>query len=336
MKKTCVICDEEKEYACGFMEYVNRKKALPFSAVVCTSRENLKNYAKKNPIDILLVSEGTMEEDISDIPAIQTIVLGEGIGSDSARGYKQVYKYQACGDILREVMNEYSEQQNEEEKMSLIRTKNKRVIGVYSPAGENLRDVFALASARVLSEENNVLFIDMTPFSGFENIYDLPHDKGLSDLLYFSGKGPNAAAVRLSSIVSEEKGVDMVPGVSSPEDLYYTEPARWTFLVQEILDSAEYDTLVLDLGLPMFELFDICTEIYIPIHDGSASDLKWDGFSKAFAASRYREAISRTQKIDPPVSENDITGEFWYSMTYGRFGEWVRKLLNGGTGHAAF
>ncbi len=335
MKKTCVICDEEKEYACGFMEYVNRKKSLPFSAVACTSRENLKNYARKNPIDILLVSEGTMEEEIGDIPAIQTIVLGEGIGSESARGYKQVYKYQACGDILREVMNEYSEQQNEEEKMSQIRTKNKRVIGVYSPAGDALRDVFALASARVLSEENNVLFVDMTPFSGFETIYDLPHDRGLSDLLYYSGKGSSAAAARVSSIVSEGKGVDMIPGVSSPEDLYATEPSRWIFLLQEILDSTEYDTLVLDLGHPIFEVFDICTEIYIPMHEGSAYDLKWAGFSEAFAGSRYREAITRTQKVDPPVSENDITGEFWYSMTYGRFGNWMRKLLAGGIRRAA-
>ena len=104
MRNICVICDSEKEYACGFMDYINRRKTLPFDGIACTSKDSLFAYAREHPIDILLVAESLMEEDIGNIPAVSTIILNEGLGSVSCRSYTQVYKYQACDSLLREVM----------------------------------------------------------------------------------------------------------------------------------------------------------------------------------------------------------------------------------------
>ena len=46
-KNVFAICDLETEYAVNFMEYLNRRKSLPFEIQAFTSVETLTAYAEK-------------------------------------------------------------------------------------------------------------------------------------------------------------------------------------------------------------------------------------------------------------------------------------------------
>ena len=50
------VCDLEVDYALNFMDYMNRKKNIPFEIQAFTSVENLIAYGKQTHIELLLIS----------------------------------------------------------------------------------------------------------------------------------------------------------------------------------------------------------------------------------------------------------------------------------------
>ena len=47
------VCDLEVEYAYHFMEYLSKKKNIPFEVRVFTSVETLLEFARENEIELL-------------------------------------------------------------------------------------------------------------------------------------------------------------------------------------------------------------------------------------------------------------------------------------------
>ena len=58
------VCDVEVEYAYNFMEYLNRKRSLPFEVQAFTGPEILCEFAGKHPIEILLISDKAVTEEV--------------------------------------------------------------------------------------------------------------------------------------------------------------------------------------------------------------------------------------------------------------------------------
>ena len=50
------VCDLEVEYALNFMDFLNRKKNIPFEIQAFTAVENLIDYGKHTHIELLLIS----------------------------------------------------------------------------------------------------------------------------------------------------------------------------------------------------------------------------------------------------------------------------------------
>ena len=54
------VCDLDVDYAYHFMEYLSKKKNIPFEIQAFTSVESLVAYVKKNPVELLLISSEAM------------------------------------------------------------------------------------------------------------------------------------------------------------------------------------------------------------------------------------------------------------------------------------
>lgn len=327
MKNICVICDKEKEYACRLMEYMNMSRMLPFETVACTSKESLLSYARKNPIDILLVAEGTMEEEIGTIPAVYTIVLNEGLGTKAAGSYRQVCKYQAGDSLVREVMDAFSASRHAGVEFGTMEGKNREIIGVFSPGETSLRLAFALALAHSRSAEKKVLLAEIDRFSGLNEIYDLSSERGLGDLLYYREQGSTQLMAKLSGMVYERCGFDIIPSPASPEDLFEVPAVSWLSLFREIAEKSMYDVLILDIGIPSYELLDFCGTVWMPEYADELSSLKEEEFMKALSASRYREAEQKIRTVLLPDTPAIRSRKFYDSPGNGYFGNYVNKTV---------
>ena len=79
MKKSIfAVCDLEASYACNLMDYLNEKRTTPFEVQAFTNVESLRQFAKKNEIEILLISTKAMCNEIRELPISRTIILSEG------------------------------------------------------------------------------------------------------------------------------------------------------------------------------------------------------------------------------------------------------------------
>ena len=95
------------EYAYNFMEYLNQRRNLPFEVQAFTSPQILCEYAKTQPIEILLISDKAMCEEVRRLKVGKLIILTEGVHNPELDQYPSVYKYQASDSVVREVMECY-------------------------------------------------------------------------------------------------------------------------------------------------------------------------------------------------------------------------------------
>lgn len=101
------VCDVEVEYAYNFMEYLNRKKGLPFEVQAFTGPEVLCEFAANQQIEILLISDKAVTDEVRKLDVGKLIILSEGVHNPELDQYPSVYKYQASDEIIREVMDCY-------------------------------------------------------------------------------------------------------------------------------------------------------------------------------------------------------------------------------------
>lgn len=86
-KQIFAVCDTEAEYARNFMDYLNRKKSIPFEVQAFTSAESLIAFAGKNHVEVLLISAEAMCREIRELDIGKVIILTEGVKPPEFGGY---------------------------------------------------------------------------------------------------------------------------------------------------------------------------------------------------------------------------------------------------------
>ena len=327
MRNKCVICDGETEFAIGLMEYVNRKKTFPFDGIACTTKSSLLDYALSNPIDILLVAESMMEEEIGSIPAVVTIILNEGLGLDACRAYEQVYKYQACETLLGDVMETFGNTEHSALEFCAVKRNGTQMIGIYSPHSDSCGTAFALAAGQILAERRKVLFLDITQFSGLEVLYGMNSARGLGDLLYYCGRKNFDLNAKLSSLVCERFGMDIVPPLCVPDDLFGVTPDQWAALIDCISEKSAYEYIIASIGIPSFALMDLCGKVFIPECTEDLSRIRTESFLTSLGRSRYREAQERIRLIRADGLKSPSVERLMEYPAYGQAGDVIKKAL---------
>ena len=67
------VCDLEVEYALNFMDFLNRKKNIPFEIQAFTAVENLIDYGKHTHIELLLISGRAMCREVRELDTLISI-----------------------------------------------------------------------------------------------------------------------------------------------------------------------------------------------------------------------------------------------------------------------
>lgn len=330
-KKIFAVCDLEVEYAYHFMEYLSRKKAIPFEARVFTSRETFLQYAKKNPVELLLISEKALCEEINDLDIGQTIVLAEVKGSAEYGPYPSVYKYQSSGQVIRETMVQYGKSHQEEAAVLPLAVGKKEIIGIYSPVGRTMKTTFALTLGQILAKERAVLYVNLEEYSGFEYLLEHSYEQDLGDLLYYLRQNTPNLGLRLSGIVQSMNNLDFLPPVLSPADILHTRSEEWLRLLQVIEKESSYETVILDLGDGVSELCRIlerCKKVYMPVRNDPVSQAKVKQFEKLIELSCQSGLADQIQKLHLPYHRNVHRGMGYLDdLVWSELGDYVRELL---------
>lgn len=330
-KQIFAVCDLEAEYACNFMDYLNQKKNIPFEIQAFTSVESLVEYAKENPVELLLISSEAMCQAVGELEIGKIVILTEGSQPKELADYTSVYKYQASSDIVREVMACYGAEKAVIPAQSPILKKSTEILGVYSPLGGCGQTLFAMALSQILSKEKKVFYLNLEEYSGFEELMQKKFVHTLSDLLYFVRQGANSLSVKMESMIQSMGKVDFIPPVRSPEDIHGTSWKDWESLMQEIILHSSYDTVIIDIGNgieDVFQMLEMCSTIYTLTRSDRISCCKIRQFEELLTVRDYPQVLTRIVKTEIPFEPEISDGVFdAEQLIWGELGVYIRSVI---------
>ena len=245
-KRKLAICDKDKDYLTMLQAYLSKKKPTDFEVVVFDSVRQAVMASKEERFEILLVGEGIYDTDVINIAAQKICILQEN-GLAGITGYSVVSKYQSMEQLIRQVLDEFA---LDEECVS-VECKSQtpaNLISIYSPDRHKAQSIAALTAAQILSDMgNNVLFISMQPFSGFEELLGIKYESDLTDFMYFVLTHSDKLLYKLQGIKRTIHGVDYLPPALDYADLVSIEEEEWKRCLDALVYSGEYSHIVVDL-----------------------------------------------------------------------------------------
>ena len=163
-QKNFVICDQEANYARNLMQMIGGRKELGFQMHMFQKVEQLKKFAEKKKIQILLIGEEYPQKDRLEIPAEERFVLVKEEGRHLAEEETELYKYQSVDQILTKVLDLSLDRKQHTEKR--IHKARGTMIGVYSPVHRIGKTKYALELGKELAEKGPVLYLNLEEYAG--------------------------------------------------------------------------------------------------------------------------------------------------------------------------
>lgn len=325
------VCDLEVEYAYHFMEFISKKKNIPLEIRVFTSAQTLLEFVRDHPIELLLISEKAMCEEIQDKEIGQIIILAEGVLPEKLKKYPSIYKYQSSNQVIREAMACYGESQKLKRRQLRSSHRNVDIIGIYSPVGRTMKTTFALTLGQILAKKKAVLYLNLEEYSGFEYLLEHTYEQTLGDLLYYVRQEGVNLIGKLNGMVQTMNNLDFLPPVLAPDDIQQTSLEEWMRLLQEILDYSNYETIILDFGdgvSELYQLLDQCSKIYMPVRSDPMSQAKISQFENLLRIWGKASVITKLQKIKLPYHRTIHRGSGYLDdLIWSELGDFVRELI---------
>lgn len=299
------VCDLDVDYAYHFMEYLSKKKNIPFEVRVFTSAAGFREYVKEHPVELLLISEKAMNSEIREAKIGQILILSDGVVSKGYEEYPSIYKYQSSNQVIREALEHYGE-------------------GVGTTAQ-------TLKLGQILAKKRACLYLNLEACSGFEYLLERSFDQTLGDLLYYQRLGSEQLITKMGSIVQSVNNLDYLPPVLSMEDIQSTTAQEWISLLQQIIDYSNYDVVILDLSDSVSQLYKVleqCTRIYMPIRADPVSQAKIHQFEHTLQVWEKQMVLDRIRKIKLPYHRSSKTGiGYMDDLVWSELGDYVREML---------
>ena len=332
MKKNIfAICDLEVEYAENFLEYLNRKRNIPFEIRAFTTRKALLEFAKDNRIELLLISQRAMCREVCGLETGRIVILSEGIHSSDLERYPNVYKYQSSAEVVREVMACYGKSEPVLRESFPVLKKKTEILGVYSPLKRCLKTSFALALGQILAGKKAVLYLNLEEYSGFEQLVGMEYKNTLSDLLYYVKQENRNLIHQMNGMVMTVGNMDYIPPAKMPWDVKNVTLEEWNFLLDQICAESSYEVVLLDLGCETeetFRLLERCRRIYMPVLSDKVSLCKIAQFEKLLKVWDFSSVAGKIVKVQPPCHRNENSREPYVNgLVFSELGDYVRAVL---------
>lgn len=341
MKRIMAVYDAEPCYAERFAEFANEKGMTPFTVVAFGSIGRLKEFAREQPVEMLLVGENVEEEELSGLAVGQIVRLSEkgtksrqedNSGSFSQKGREKsaaVYKYQSSDAVLREVMACYNVASPQEQPLSSSEVKS-RIIGVYSPIGRCGKTDFCMTFGQLLAKQGKALYLNMEGYSALSLLTGTKYQSSLSDLLYYYRQG-EYNQLKLGSALYNWGGLDYVPPAAYAEDLAEIQGEELAGMVKAIARDGIYEVILVDignLGRDAGALLEISETIYVPIKDDCVSMAKIEMWKAYLEKSGKGNLLERVCKLRLPMPKGNMQPEnYLEQLLWGEMGKYARNLI---------
>ena len=295
-----VLCDKEEEYAHHMSEYLKAQKEVPWKIHTYTDAESLKEFALSTPIELLVVAESIYTEDMKNLSSAKVILLNES-GVIRWDNIRNVNKYQRAENVYKEILSEYMEV-TPKVLPRLSEESHTRLIGFFTPVHRSLQTTFALTMGQMLAGKYKTLYLSFEFCAGNGELLSDVRTKDLADLVYFLNTDKERFLLRMQTIIMKKGQMDYVPPARAGFMLPCIRTEEWLELLGQIIQSGEYDYVILDLSESiqgLLEILRMCYKIFTLLGDDRFARGKLAQYERLLALSEYEDVLSKTSRYKP-------------------------------------
>lgn len=271
-ERNLVICDREIRYADSLGENISVREDLAVKVYICSNLEKVLEFSEEKTVDLFIVDEAYSYKERNQIEAKQVFVLGRGRVEDLGVEECQVGKYQCADEIIREIFEVYIDK-TKENIMRSMRKDRARLVAVYSPIHRLGKTTFAMALGKECARKKRVLYLNLEEYAGMTGEEGL----NLGDILYYMKQGNGNLGIRLQASIQRDEELHYLMPIPIAQDIKEVSEKEWSMLLEELVESSNYELVILDLGESVQGLFDIlqqCDRIYMPVLEDHVSQSK--------------------------------------------------------------
>lgn len=288
------------------MEYLKRRMRMIAQIRVFTSLDNLHIYLEHNKLDILLLEERLYPLEVQDLDNIHIVIMAEECRVKKEITHPVIRKYQSAKSLIEEltelcpVLREWEESDQYENALDIIT--------VYSLGDGGIGEIFSYLLAEEYVNMNNVLYINMEPFTGLKEDLQTDSRKNMSDLIYYLNEKIYNIKEKLEPMIQSKAKFDVVSGITFSTDLYDLTLEGVRILLNTIREYKRYQLCVINTGFispAIFEVFRMSSKICIVTGQGKVIERKKGDFLKQLKWAGFEEILDKLKLLS--ISDEEIT-----------------------------
>lgn len=301
--KQFAICDSDNEYIKMLQAYLQKRNPAGFEILIFDTVEKARMAAMEESFEILLVGEKIYDDNVTKINAVKVCILQED-GLKKITGYSMIPKYQSMEKLIAQVLEEFASDDNCGSVGRRGRNTT-RLISLYSPERHNGQSMAALAMAQVLADMGNkVLYLNLMPFTGFEELLRTSYEADITDFMYFVLNHSEKLLYKLDSLKRCIHGVDYLPPALDYSDLLHISEGDWMRVMDLLLYSSDYTHIIVDLSETcqgFYHIMELSDRIYLLTDRLSAySHAMLSQYRKLLKAKEYGSVLEHSVEFSLP------------------------------------
>lgn len=327
--KIMAICDTEEGYAFRMAEYILEKVKLPYTLHLFTAVEELKKFAGREEIEILLIAENAwrmIREEFVRSQVAQMFVLQESEQAEQDE-ICRIDKYQSPEKVVQKMLDVMADKGEWKDYPQATDTEVK-MIGIYSPVKRCLQTSFALTLGQLLAKEHRTLYLNFEMYSGLGELLQREYQTDILDLMYYFQNAREKLALRLPAMIQSAGGLDYIPPMQYALGIREVPGEQWLALCRDMAVIGEYEYLILDLDDGIDGLFDLlknCQKIYTITRDDPFAMAKLRQYEQMLQFGELEEITEKTVKCRFPIFKH--LPESLEMMTHGELAGYVKSII---------
>lgn len=247
IKKQFVLIDKDIRYLERVQDYLVKKHLSDFQIIVYTSIEQAAIDSKKNSFEILVISESCYEEErIKELCAVHIYLLKESAKQLNSP-YPAFAKYQSMEEILKEILTCYTREIGQ--GVLIKRGKRAKILSFYTKGSSLEQTLYALTAGQLLAkEQKKVLYLNMQPFCGLEELIKQRFLGDLTDVIYYGLQHSEKFGSRIDSCKLSFQEISVLPPIGDYADLLSLTKEEWQEWLAGMVYEAGYEVLIIDFS----------------------------------------------------------------------------------------
>jgi cellulose biosynthesis protein BcsQ len=245
-----VIADSDEEYLNGVVGYLSEKCLERFKILSFSGKESLRNFLNTctDKLDILLVSPELYFEDISKNSIKLVGILSTGRLQTEYKGVEIVYKYQLGENLVKNIINLYSDRSNE-----IIISKGQKdakVIAVYSPNGGSGKTTVSYGcSVKSVQHGRKAFYMNFEESASTPLLFGTNGQYNLSHVFYYLKSKNKSLSLKIEGIkvIDQDTGIHFFNPPVNHLELLDIEPSEYFNLISHMKEMNQYEAIYVDM-----------------------------------------------------------------------------------------